>query len=270
MNVRELFNLSDSVAIVTGGSSGIGLQLAEGLAEAGSNLVITSRNINKCENVCKDFMARYKGDALPIRSDVTKEEDVINLIQKTIKHYGKLDIRVNNVGNPADVPRSDTISTTLKDWHHVVDLNLTSTFLTCREAGKLMIKQKYGKIINIGSVYGIRGCDWRNYVDVDKTLELLHYSSSKGAIVSLTRDLAVNWARYNITVNMITPSVFLSEGVKDFVDDDLKQKIKYRIPVGRWGEDDDLKGAVVFLASKASKYVTGHNLVVDGGWSCWC
>jgi gluconate 5-dehydrogenase len=133
-----------------------------------------------------------------------------------------------------------------------------------------MIEAKYGKIINIASAYGIRGSDWRNYVTPEKTRELLSYSTSKGAVVNFTRELAVNWGRYNITVNTLSPGCFMTEETVKFVDEYTKNKLEYRFPLGRWGEDDDLKGAAVFLASDASKYVTGQNIVVDGGWTAWC
>lgn len=138
-----------------------------------------------------------------------------------------------------------------------------------------MIARRYGKIINIASVYGIRGVDPRNYIKPSemvpgKNRESLSYSASKGGVINFTKDLAVNWAKYNITVNSISPGPFFTDATKEYTNDYVKKKLSNRIPKGRWGTDDDLKGAIVFLASNASNYVTGQNIVVDGGWSSWC
>jgi NAD(P)-dependent dehydrogenase (short-subunit alcohol dehydrogenase family) len=272
MNLKELYNLKGSVAIITGGRTGLGLQMATGLAEAGANLVIASRNYNKCIEVCGRLEEKYKIKSMAFKLDVTKEKDIKDLINKTIEHYSRIDILVNNAGEGIFV---DTIDTKLADWKYIMDLNVNGIFLSCREAGKHMIAQKYGKIINIASVYGIRGMDPKNYVEPAKlkpgfNQESLNYTASKGAVINLTRDLAANWAKHNITVNAISPGAFITESTKEFTDEYCKTTIASRIPAGRWGADDDLKGAIVFLSSNASKYVTGHNLVVDGGWSVWC
>jgi gluconate 5-dehydrogenase len=269
MNVKKLFDLTGSVAIVTGGGSGIGHMLATGLAEAGSNLVIASRRYELCKSVCEKFHEKYGIDALPVKVDVTEETDVINMIEKTVDHFKKLDILVNNVGGSKI---SDTVSTKVSDWDSIMDLNLRSVFLCCREAGKHMITQKYGKIINIASILAERATDWRNYYeDTDKlkTAGQLCYNTTKGGIVSLTKDLAAEWAKYNITVNAISPGAFLTDQTEVFPEYCVKS-LCYRIPLGRFGDSDDLKGAVVLLASRSSKYLTGHNLLVDGGWTLWC
>lgn len=266
LDVKKLFDLTGKVAVVTGGVSGLGRQMAEGMAEFGSNLVIASRRVQKCEEVCREFREKYGVDAIALKLDSTIEKDIINLISKTIDHYGKIDILMNNVGGAII---SDTISTTLKDWNHIMNLNITSTFLCCREAGKYMIERRYGKIINIASVYGFIGSDPRNYVDTGLPREALSYCTSKGAIINITRDLGVNWAKYGITVNAISPGGFETEATNDMLNDYCRKKFNYIIPLERMGSDDDLKGAAAFLASDASKYVIGQNIVVDGGWSVW-
>ena len=194
------------------------------------------------------------------------------MVNYTLDYFNRLDIIVNNAGGASI---SDTLATDLSEWDHIIDLNLTSVFLCCREAGKQMIKNQYGKIINIASVYGSKGTDPRNYILPENikpgnSRESLSFSASKAAVINLTRDLAANWARYNITVNSISPGAFSTESTKKFISKYSMNKITNRIPMNRWGEGDDLKGAIVFLASDASKYVTGHNLVVDGGWTAWC
>ncbi len=266
MDAKELFDLTGKVAIVTGGVSGLGYQMAEGMAEFGADLVIASRREKKCKEVCKTIASKYGIDAVAMKLDVLQEKDIVDLIKNTIKHFGKIDILMNNVGGAII---SDNVSTKTEDWKQIFDLNVTSTFVFCREAGKYMIQRKYGKIINIASVYGFIGSDSRNYVDTGEPREALSYSSSKGAIVNLTRDLAVNWIKYGITVNAISPGAFETEATKDMLTDYCRKRFNSIVPAGRMGTEDDLKGAAVFLASDASKYVIGQNIVVDGGWSSW-
>lgn len=266
MNAKKLFDLKGKVAVITGGVSGLGHQMAEGLAEFGADLVIASRRENKCREVCKEFISKYDVDAVAMKLDVLKEEDIVGLINDTIDHFGKVDILINNVGGSKV---SDTVSTETKDWKYVFDLNVTSTFLCCREAGRHMIKRKYGKIINIASVYGLIGSDPRNYVDTGENMEFLSYNSSKAAILNLTRDLSVKWIKHGITVNSISPGGFETEGTRKKLNDYQRQMASLIIPAERFGGDDDLKGAAILLASDASKYMVGQNIVVDGGWSVW-
>jgi len=266
LDTRKLFDLKGKVAIVTGGVSGLGHQMAEGMAEFGADLVIASRREKKCREVCKSFSSKYGIDAVAMKLDVLNESDIIRLINNTIDHFGKIDILMNNVGCAVI---SDTVDTSTEDWKKIFDLNVTSTFVGCREAGKHMIDRGYGKIINIASVYGFIGSDPRNYVETGEPREALSYSSSKGAIVNLTRELAVNWIKYGITVNAISPGAFETEATKEMLSDYCRERFNYIIPAGRMGSEDDLKGAAVFLASDASKYVIGQNITVDGGWSVW-
>jgi len=268
--IDALFDLKDRVAVITGGGSGIGLQAATAFAEAGCRITIA--DIDSPKKTCSRLASQNNVEILPLTLDVTDEKDVIKMIEGTVKRFGKLDILVNNVGGAII---SDTLRTALSDWQKIIDLNVTSMFLCCREAGRHMIKKKSGKIINIASVYGFRGTDPRNYIPEKnikpgKSRESLSFTSSKAAVINLTRDLAVNWARYNITVNSISPGAFITGTTKKIMDEYCVKKITDRIPMGRWGGYDDLKGAFVFLASDASKYITGHDLVVDGGWTAWC
>jgi NAD(P)-dependent dehydrogenase (short-subunit alcohol dehydrogenase family) len=267
MNVKELFDLNGRIAVVTGSSSGLGYQMAEGLAESGAAVVIASRRYELCRKVAEELVTRCGVRTLAVKADVTREEEVARLVRETVDRFGRIDILVNNVGR-ANI--KETMETSTAEWDEILRLNVGSMFLCCREAGRHMIRNRYGKIVNISSVYGIRGIDWRNYVQPERVRELLSYSTSKGAVINFTRDLAVNWARYNITVNAISPGCFFTEETRTFTDEYTIDKLKSRFPLGRWGEDDDLKGAVVYLSSDASKYMTGQNLVVDGGWSSWC
>jgi NAD(P)-dependent dehydrogenase (short-subunit alcohol dehydrogenase family) len=267
MKVSELYDLKNNVAIVTGGTTGLGTQFAAALAECGVNLVIGSRRFERCKKTCEDFKTNYGVDALAVKLDVTQEEDVKSMVEKTVDYYGKINILVNNAGV---LEIEDSVDINLSSWKRVIETNLSGVFLCCREVGKHMIRQNYGKIINIASGYGVRGRDWRNYVRPDLTNTTFSYSASKGGVAMLTKDLAVNWARYNITVNAISPGIFITEMTEEFCGKYTIEKLGLRVPMGRLGGDDDLKGALVFLSSNASKYVTGHNLVVDGGWTVWC
>ena len=273
MHLKKLFDLSGRVALVTGGGSGLGLQMARGLAEAGADLAIASRRGALCKEISENLTDDYGCECLPIEVDVTEENQVIAMAERVTAHFGRWDILVNNAAGSIIQAVKDT---SLEDWNRILELNLTGTFLCCREAGKIMINQGGGKIINIASVYGLMGVKWKNHVRPEvKDYELLSYTATKGGVINLTRDLAVNWAKYNINVNAVSPGGFPTEQRSRVVDSELldpsysREHLKADIPMGRFGEDDDLKGAVVFLASDAGKYMVGHNLVVDGGWSVW-
>jgi NAD(P)-dependent dehydrogenase (short-subunit alcohol dehydrogenase family) len=250
----KLFSLEDKVAIVTGGSMGIGKQLALGLAEAGAHVVITARNKERCEDAANEI-EKLGVKALAVGCNVTDTDQVEKLTQSVVAAFGRIDILVNNAGttwaeNPEDIE--------LKRWNDVIATNVTGTFLCSQRVGQAMIQQKYGKIINIASMAGFVGTK-------AELMNTLPYSTSKGAIITFTKDLAVKWIRHNINVNAIAPGWFVTH-----MSEKLLQKVGKDwlplIPACRFGGDEELKGAVVFLASKASDYVVGHVLVVDGGF----
>ncbi len=256
MKVIDLLNLRGRVAVVTGGSSGLGVTFAEALAEVGANVVIAARRIDKLNEVADDL--RDTGVKVhTFQCDVSKQDQVQSLVTDTVKNYGRLDIMVNNAGVAAMSPATEI---SLEDWNRVVSINLTGTFLCARESAKQMIKQRGGKIINIASIYGAVG-------DV---FPASPYYATKGAVVNLTRDLAVEWAPFKINVNAIAPGFFPSEMTESiFQDPHYLEYINKQTPLGRTGNPDDLKGAVVYLASPASDYVTGQTIFVDGGWTAW-
>jgi len=249
--VSGLFDLGGKVAIVTGGGSGIGRQMAEGLAEAGAELVLCGRKVARCEEAAAAMPTR----ALALRCDVSDKASVDELVQRTVDEFGRVDILVNNAGTVWGSPPEDM---PLEGWQKVVDVNLTGVFLCAQAAGRVMIAQGGGKIVNIASVAGLHGAP-------AEIANSLPYHATKGGVISLTRDLAWKWARHGINVNAIAPGWFPSD-MANFV---LEQhpELAERIPLGRFGGVEDLKGVVVFLASRASDYVTGHTLVVDGGQS---
>ena len=236
------FDLSDRVAIVTGGTRGIGLAIAHGFKESGATVVIT------------DIVDRGIDEGLYfIRCDLRKPGEITGMVKNVVDRYQRIDILVNNA---AIGLRKPVIETAIEEWDEVLRINVTGTFLTCREVGKVMMNQKKGRIINIGSNYGSIGVS-----------AFSAYCVSKAAVIHLSRVLAVEWARDGIRVNTISPSATRTERTKDRLDDPtLRTHYEHIFPVGRVLETDDLVGAAIFLASDASEMVTGHNLNVDGGY----
>ncbi len=252
----NLFGLEERVAVVTGASSGLGVIMAEGLAEAGAKVVLVARRAERLARVVEDF--RGKGfDVHAVKCDVTVEEEVEQLMDEVVKKYERLDILINNAGTTTESP---TWEMSLEKWEKVIKVNMTGTFLCCKHAIPYMKEKRYGKIVNISSVYGI-------IADVSPELP---YYSSKAGVIGLTRQLALELAPYNINVNAIAPGFFPSEMTRPFIEDpDTLSATLAKIPMKRIGKPEELKGVVVFLSSKASDYVTGQLLVVDGGWSIW-
>ncbi|MDO6656918.1 SDR family oxidoreductase [Anaerobacillus sp. 1_MG-2023] len=253
MNVMQLFDLTGKTAIVTGGGRGLGKQIAEGFAEAGANVVICSRKREACEAVSEELQ-KAGVKSLAFECDVTNQEQVQHVVDETMKEFGRIDILVNNSGASWGAP---VVEMPLQAWHKVMEVNVTGTFLFAQAVGKEMINQKSGKIINIASVAGLGGADPR-YMDA------IGYNTSKGAVITFTKDLAVKWGGYNINVNAIAPGFFPTKMSKGLIDAG-GEKMLETTPLNRFGSDDDLKGAALFLASNASNYVTGNILIVDGG-----
>jgi len=251
-NVKDLFNLTGRVAIVTGGSIGLGRQIAQGLAEIGANLVLCARKKERCQQAAQDLQ-QLGVQTLALGCDVKDPADIQRVVDAALSEFGKIDVLVNNAGISWGAPVEEM---RLEDWNKVIETNLTGTFLCAQAVGKVMIKQGRGKIINIASVAGMAGSP--------PELQAIGYSTSKGGVITFTRDLARKWAGHNIHVNAIAPGWFpthMSGGVIDR----NRENILKGIPLGRLGSESDLKGAAVFLASSASDFVTGHVLVVDGG-----
>jgi gluconate 5-dehydrogenase len=258
MHVRDLFDLSGQIAIVTGGSRGLGLQMATGLAEAGAAVVITARKPDALESAAAGLHGQGFR-ALPVVCDVSRAADVDAVLGRTRAEYGRVDILVNNAGATWGAP---VVEMPLDAWQKVMQTNVTGTFVMAQAVGRAMIDAgRGGKIINIASVAGIVGADPR-------VMDAIGYSASKGAVIAFTRDLAVKWAPHGITVNAIAPGFFPSKMTRWLIEH-RGEAILSTIPMGRLGGEDDLKGAAVFLASRASAFVTGQVLVVDGGATAW-
>ncbi len=255
--VQNLFDLSGRVAIVTGGATGLGLQMAGALAEAGANIVITSRKKENCEAAAQGI-AKLGVKAIAVGCDVTKADQVEKLRDETLAAFGRADILVNNAGRAWVAPPEDM---PLDRWQEVLDLNITAPFLCAQAFGREMIKARRGKIINIASIAGLVG---RN----PKAYNSLAYGTSKGALVNFTRDLAVKWAQHNIQVNCICPGFFVTD-INRAMYEKNKANVDREIPLGRTGGPDDLKGLAVLLASDASAFMTGAIIPVDGGAVAW-
>lgn len=251
-NVKELFDLSGRTAIITGGSRGIGREMAEGLAEAGANLVLCARRQEWLDETVEEFKSKCV-NVLGVAADVSDAAHVQNVVDETVSHFGRVEILVNNAGvswgaMPEDMP--------LEKWQKVLDVNLTGCFLMAQAVGRDMLKHGSGSIINIASISGItssaNGPFYAGYV------------ASKAGLIGLTRELAASWGRKGIRVNAIAPGFFHSR-LADAVIDIYETSIQENNPIPRIGREGELKGAVVFLASDASSYITGQTIVVDGG-----
>jgi NAD(P)-dependent dehydrogenase (short-subunit alcohol dehydrogenase family) len=249
MNTRKLFDLTGRVAIITGGSVGLGRQMAEGLAEMGASLVLCARKKERCEQAAKELQS-IGVETLALGCDPAS---IRSVVEAAISKFGRIDVLINNAGTSWGAPVEEM---RLEHWNKVIETNLTGTFLFAQAVGKCLVNQGKGKIINIASVAGIRGAP--------PEFQAIGYHASKGGVIAFTKDLACKWGVHNIQVNAIAPGWFPTNMSAAVIEKNKEAFLK-KIPLGRFGNEDDLKGAAVFLASDASNYVTGHVLVVDGG-----
>lgn len=254
MNTRHLFDLTGRVAIITGGSVGLGRQMAEGLAEMGANLVLCARKKDRCLQAAEELQ-KLGVKTLALGCDVKTPGSIQEVVDAAMSAFGRIDILINNAGTSWGAPIEEM---KLEHWNKVIETNLTGTFLCSQAVGKVMIGQRHGKIINIASVAGLRGSR--------PEFSAMGYSASKGGVIIFTKDLACKWGMHNIQVNAIAPGWFPTH-MSEIVIERNKESLLKGIPLGRFGGQQDLKGAAVFLASGASDFVTGHVLVVDGGQS---
>jgi len=265
MNANKLFDLTEKTVVITGAAGNLGSQYAEGLSQVGANVILADLDYVKCAQIAKKLKKQYAVDPEPIKLDLTKQSSISNLVSKTISKYAKIDVLINN----AAYQGNDRIRTTpfedlsLADWNEALTVNLTGIFLTCQQVGKVMKKQKRGNIINIGSTYGLVAPDQRIYGNSGQNAAAF-YAATKSAIINLTRYLASYWANTGIRVNTLTPGGVRRNQTKSFI-----KNYSYKTMLGRMAEKDEYVGAIIFLASDASSYMTGSNLIVDGGWTAW-
>ena len=252
MSVLEAFDLEGKTALVTGASTGLGRGMAEGLAEAGADVVVVSRSAERLEPV-RDAIRSMGRTCEAIPTDVGDTPAVREMVAKAKAVTGSLDILVANAGTTFRSPAEDFPE---DEWRRVIDVNLNAVWFCTQEVGKLMVDQKRGKIVATASLLTFQG-----------GITVPAYAASKGAVGQLIKALANDWAKHHIQVNGIAPGYFATDLTGALREDETRSRqILERIPADRWGLPEDLKGAVVYLASDASNYVTGHVLVVDGGW----
>ena len=252
MNFQSI-DLSGKVALVTGGSKGIGYGMAHALAQTGADIIIVSRNLAEGEKAAQD-MRDLGRKAVAISCDVTSATAVDAMVKKSVEVFGKIDILVNNAGMNI---RKQVVDIAEEDWDKVLNTNLKGVFLVAQRVGKEMIKQQGGKIINIASVMGAVGMPM-----------LGSYCASKGGIVQLTKVMALEWAQYNINVNCLAPAYIRTPMTEGWLTDQARlQVILGSTPLNRIGTLEEVAGPTVFLASDWSNYMTGHTLLVDGGWA---
>jgi gluconate 5-dehydrogenase len=257
MNVKEMYDLKGKVAIVTGGGRGIGKFIAEGLAEAGASLVIASRKLANCEKAAQE-LAKLGVKTLAVKCDTASEEDITGLVDTTVKEFGTIDILVNNAGITWGAP---TLEFPLDKWDKIFAVNVRGVWILTQKTANVMKEKGGGKVINISSIFGSRG-------SIEEGHPAVAYNPSKAAIEVLTKNLAVKLARYNIMINCIAPGFFRTDMMEYIFKPEMKPILDLtvaQIPLLRYGEEDQIKGLAVFLASKASDFMTGAVIPLDGG-----
>jgi NAD(P)-dependent dehydrogenase (short-subunit alcohol dehydrogenase family) len=253
MRIQELFDLTGQVALVTGGSRGLGFQIAQGLGEAGAHVIITARKQDELD----EALARLRADGLKadaVRMDIADLESLGAVVDAILARTGRIDILVNNAGTSWGAP---TEAYPLAGWRKVMETNVTGLFYLTQAVANHMLGRSGGRIINLASVAGLKGSDPR-------AMQAVAYNASKGAVIALTKDLAVKWASQGITVNAIAPGFFPTRMSQVMIAQN-EQFIRDQLPMHRFGGEDDLKGAVLLFASRAGAYITGQVLAIDGG-----
>lgn len=249
--LKEMFSLEGKVSIVTGGNTGLGLAYSKALMEAGSDLVVTVFDDNYTE--IKEYAEKLNKEILVLKGDLTQKDFREEIVLKTIEKFGKIDVLVNNAGT---IRRTPLLEYKEEDWNAVMDINLNAVYFLSQAVARKMVEAKSGKIINIASMLSFQGGKF-----------VPPYTASKHGVMGITRAFANELAEHNVQINAIAPGYIKTANTQPIRDDAKRnQEILNRIPAGKWGETTDLMGAVVFLASKASDYINGHVLAVDGAW----
>ena len=267
--IQELFNLKDKVAVVTGGAGYLGTAISEALAEAGANVVIASRNIDNCKALAKKLSQNYP-KAIGLKLDVNSEESIFELVEEVTSKFGRLDILFNNAisGKLSKKSRRELEQMSVEEFESMLHGGLTSYFCMIKACVPHMKKIGKGSIVNIASMYGFIAPHFEVYRDKDEYFSPVNYHACKGGVIQMTRYMASYFAKDNIRVNTISPGCFSNPQIVQrspwFI-----EEMNHQNPMNRIGKSWELKGAALFLVSDASSYITGHNLVVDGGWTVW-
>ncbi|WP_319560130.1 SDR family oxidoreductase [Marispirochaeta sp.] len=266
-NVFQMFRLDGQVAVVTGSHSWLGFDMACALAEAGANIVITSRDLNRAEITAKRLQALYPQiESCGVQLDQRSSESCAKMVEQAFSWKGRFDVLINNAGGGVGDSEGDLFKRLPEDSENLLQINLLGVLHCCREAARVMKQQGQGVMINIASIAGIVGRDRRMYEESDMKSQPVDYAAAKAGVIGLTRDLAASLGRFGIRVNSISPGGF----DKGILPQRFTEGYAGKTMLGRWGQmGRDLKGAALYLASEASAYVTGHNLVVDGGFSVY-
>src|SRR5215212_8454792 len=250
--ILDKFKLDGKTALVTGASSGLGQAIAIALAEAGADVACHARSDGKADNTCaaiRDLGRR----AIEVTGDLARKETAVEIVDRAIDSLGRIDILINNAGM---IRRSPAVDFSEEDWSAVIEVNLSTVFRLSQAAGRKMVEQGSGKIVNIASLLSFQG-----------GITVPAYTASKSGVAGVTKALANEWAKFNVNVNAIAPGYMATNNTAPLrADENRNRQILERIPAGRWGTPEDLTGAAVFLSSAASDYLQGHILVVDGGW----
>ena len=265
MKVKKIFDVTKKTIVITGGSGFLGSQYAEGLSKVGANVVIADINYQKCKKQCTELKKKFSTDPLAVKLDLTNVPSIESMVRSILKKYETIDVLINNAadqGNPK-LRKTPFEDFPLKDWNKAIDVNLTGVFLCCQKIGKIMKKQRKGVIINISSTYGIVAPDQRIYGSSGQN-SAAFYAASKSGILNLTRYLASYWQGTGIRVNTFSPG-----GVEKNQDPKFIKNYAERTPLGRMAKKNEYIGSIIFLSSDASSYMTGSNLIVDGGWTAW-
>lgn len=253
--MKKYFDLSGRVALITGASSGLGVQFAKALGNQGAKLALVARRVEKLESV-KEELESLGYEVYIGKCDVTNPKEIEDVVGDIVKHYGTIDILINNAGVATAGASTDL---PIEEWDRVVNTNLNSVYYMSREVAKIMKEKGYGRIINLGSIHSTVAMS---------AFPLAAYASTKGGVLMLTKSLAAEWAKDGITVNAIGPAYFESEMTNQAMQDDgFKQIVNIYCPMGRIGKQGELDGAVIYFASEESSYTTGQLLQIDGGWT---
>ncbi len=254
VNVMDLYRLTGKVALITGGSKGLGASMAKGLAQAGATTVICSRTQADCDAVAKEIASETGQESFGIAGDVTREGDVDHMFQSVVEKYGKIDVLINSAGINIRHMIEDF---PLHEFQRIIDINLTGVWLCCRAAARIMKPQKSGSVINVASALSAIGLPERTA-----------YCSSKAGLIGMTQTLALEWASSNVRCNALCPGPFLTEiNVPLLKEPEKVQKLLSNTALNRWAEMHEIRGAALFLASDASSFMTGASLYLDGGWT---
>jgi len=265
MNVKNIFDLTNKTVILTGAAGYLGGNYADGLSQSGANVVLADINYQGCKKLEHKIREKYDVDPLSVKLDLTQSKSINNLVSKITKKYSGIDVLINNAayqGTPK-IRTAGFENLTLETWNQAISVNLTGIFLLSQQIGKIMKNQKFGNIINISSIYGIVGADQRIYGKSGQN-SAVFYAATKGAVLNLTRYLASFWNRTGIRVNTFSPG-----GVENKQDKNFVKNYSKKTMIGRMARNDEYVGALIFLASDASSYMTGSNLIIDGGWTAW-